>query len=580
MFINRYLIHFLRGTGNSVGIACLYELFLALLGTGISLCCAVAVRMIMGEGHVLFFNNISQPFICIIMGLIIRFVLSKGKVAATNRCSILIKKQLRIELMEKLFDLGPAFTVGSRTGDIANTISNKVEGLSYYYTLYLPTAISAITNAILLIIVLFVLDWLTALVCLIACAGMLGCPMLFYHLMKERGEKEWKAHTAYYADCLDSIQGMTSLKAFNANHERRDYIHQKGEELRKRVMEQLRITTLENGILEFLARLGGTFSVAAAVVRCVNGNTSSAQLIYILFLASACFAPMMSLVNAWHMGYRGVTASYSISELLDQQAVLSLRKKEKEALVPEKNVSSDIVFRDVCFAYNSTDGDVLHDISLTVPCQTMTALVGPSGGGKSTIAHLLAGFYPARTGTVQVGGRAVTEENVSVIQSLISAVWQDSHIFYGSVIDNIRMGRRDASDDEVVEAAKQASLHDFIMTLPDGYDTMLGENGMRFSGGERQRIALARAFLKDSPILLFDEATSSLDRKNEMEIQRSFSKLREGKTALVIAHRLATIQQADQICIIENGRVTAFGTHEELARTSETYRSLMGGQIA
>lgn len=146
-------------------------------------------------------------------------------------------------------------------------------------------------------------------------------------------------------------------------------------------------------------------------------------------------------------------------------------------------------------------------------------------------------------------------------------------------MDNIRMGRPDATDEEVVNASKQANLHDLVVSLPDGYHTLLGENGMRFSGGERQRIALARAFLKNSAILIFDEATSSLDRKNELEIQRSFDRLRQGKTSLVIAHRLSTIRQANQICIIESGRIIASGTHEELARTSSAYRALMGGQL-
>lgn len=170
------------------------------------------------------------------------------------------------------------------------------------------------------------------------------------------------------------------------------------------------------------------------------------------------------------------------------------------------------------------------------------------------------------------------EKNALKVQHDIATVWQDSHIFYGSILENIQMGKKNATMEEVVNAAKKVNMHDFIMTLPQQYNTHLGENGMRFSGGERQRIAIARAYLRDAKILIFDEATSSLDRKNELVIQDSFAKLRQGKTALVIAHRLATIKQADQICIIENGKIATIGTHSELMKSSITYQKLMGEQ--
>ena len=432
MFINKYLLRFAKGSGKRVCIACLYELILTLLGTGISLCCAFAVRMILGEQKIFCFTRYFQPFFCVAAGLIIRYLLSRKKVIAATACSNQIKGRLRNSLMEKLLVLGPAYMAHSRTGDIADLISNKVEWLSYYYIQYLPTAVSSIINALLLLAVLVTLDGLTAMVCLIACIGMLGCPMLFYGLMKERGQKEWEAHTAYYSDCLDSIQGMTSLKALNANRQRRDYIHEKGEELRKTIMAHMRITMLENGTLEFLARLGSAFSVAVAVVHAIGGGSSPANLVYVLFLTSACFTPMMNLVNAWHMGYRGVTAAYTIRELLEEKAVFSICVKDGETPEAAPEGHGGICFRDVSFAYNETDGDVLHQVSFTVPEQTTTALVGPSGGGKSTIAHLLAGFYPVRAGSIQAGGLEVNEENAAAVRRKISAVWQDSHMFYGT----------------------------------------------------------------------------------------------------------------------------------------------------
>lgn len=606
MFINRYLIRFAHGSEKYLLRACGYELLVTVLGTLISLCTAFTVQMLLGQSQVLFFDNVYTLFALMGAGFVIRYFLSQKKVISANKCGVVIKSNLRERLLAKLYELGPAFLTESRTGSVASTVSDKVEGLSYYYSLYLPVAVSTLLNGVCLLVILAVLDWVTALVCFAAFVGMLGCPMAFYRLMEERGKKEWEVHSSYYADCLDSIQGMVTLKALNANEERRKYIHAEGDKMRLCIMEQLRVTMLENGVLEFLARLGGAFSVAVAVVHTIWAGAETEKLLYIFFLVGACFSPMQNLANAWHMGYRGVTASYSIMDLLEKDALLSLWKREDGAFGSQPEgamgikatntgkaqadledtdsrrktvILPDIQFRDVSFAYNKEDGDVLHHVSFTVPAGTMTALVGTSGSGKSTIAHLLAGFYPAQEGTISVGPLVMGEKNVGSVQKMIAAVWQDSHIFCGSVKDNIRMGREDASEEEIISAAKSANIHDFIVSLPDGYDTVLGENGLRFSGGERQRISLARASLKDAPILLFDEATSSLDRKNEIDIQRSFARLSYGKTSLVIAHRLSTIRQADQICIVEHGRIVERGTHDELADSSAVYRALMGGQI-
>lgn len=583
MFINRYLIKFAASSKKLILSSCGLELLITLLDTCVSICSAMAINMIISDTEIFVFSNVFQPFVCVFVFLLVRFVLYRLKVLSTNQCSNQIKTNLRQQLLKKLFLLGPSYSSQKRTGDLANTVSNKVEWLSNYYTMYLPASVASIVNAVLILSILFCLDWMLSVVCIVACIGILGSPLIFYSLTRDRGEQEWIAHTSYYSDYLDSIQGITTLKSFNANRQRRAYIHRKGEELRQKVMSQLRITMLETGLLEFFVRLGSAFSVAIAVLRAIDGAFPIEQLIYALFLTGACFTPMMNLSNAWHMGYRGITASGSIAELLNEPTpFLVPEKKTSSNLTVEENdydFKGDICFRDVSFRYNEKEGDVLHDISFTIPNQTMMAIVGPSGSGKSTIAHLLSGFYLVDRGEIQVGNKILNEQNVGDIQKLISAVWQDSHIFYGTVYENIMIGRPNAAYEDVIEAAKKANLHEFVTSLPDGYNTILGENGMRFSGGERQRIALARAFLKDSPIIIFDEATSSLDRKNEIEIQESFSHLRKEKTALVIAHRLTTIQQAEQICIVEKGKIVAYGTHEQLAQTSELYQKLMGDQF-
>lgn len=579
MFINKYLINFARGHGALIAGACLLQLLITALGTAVSLCIAFIVRMLQGEKQILFFTQTWQIFLLVAVLLIVRFVLFKTKVVVSEHCSLKIKTSLRIKLLNKLFSLGPAYIGKERTGNIASAISSKVEYLNEYYTIYLPAAISALVNAVILIIVLMYLNKFTALLCIAGCVGMTFCPMLFYFIMRKRGEEEMRMYSQYYSDCLDSLQGMPTLKAFNADKRQKELIYKKGETLRQAIMGQLRITMLENVVLQFFVGLGSAVSVAMAAYQCTLGNMPQGSLVYALFLISACFMPMASLITAWHMGYRGVVASYSIIELMNAKGKLSLSVVNSTSTEEMKSFKGDIQFNKVFFSYNEKDGDVLKDISFTIPNGTTTALVGISGSGKSTVAHLLAGFYPVENGEIVVGENPLNKETVCSIQNQIAAVWQECSLFYGTVEENILLGRPEADHEAVVKAAKLANIHDFIISLPEGYNTSIGERGARFSGGEKQRIALARAFLRDAPIVILDEATSSLDRKNEMAIQQSLHALSRGKTALVIAHRLATIQAADQIILMENGKIVDIGTHNQLFNTSQRYRTLMGNQL-
>lgn len=317
--------------------------------------------------------------------------------------------------------------------------------------------------------------------------------MTFYKIVKERGDAEWEANSQYYSDCLDSIQGLTTLKAFNA-----------GENLCQKVISLLKITMIETGVLEFLVRLG------SAASRFLDGYIAPDGLIYTLFLVTACFVPMLTLSNSWHIGHKGVAGAYSLQAFLDVSQECSLNSADiGEQSASNAEFTGNIVFDHVSFSYDKEEGAVLKNVSFEIPNKSMMALVGASGSGKSTIAHLFAGFYPAGSGVIRVGDMELTRENISPIRDLISAAWQDNHIFYSTAYDNILIGKPEATMDEVIAAAREANIHDFIQSLPEGYNTLLGEQGVRFSGGERQRFALARAFLRDAPIVIFDEATDT-----------------------------------------------------------------------
>lgn len=581
MFINKQLIALSKGGRLLLVFSCLLHFVLLAIKTLIALCTACIVTFIVEKGYVPFFTSLSHIFICTGIFIIAAIIMQRIASLHDQKCSIKIKNTIREKVFNKLFTLGPAYTVQARSGEIASMVFAKIEWLSPYFHQYIPFVIGTILQDCVLISVLFYLDAAVGVICLAGACGMLGFPMLFFKVMRERGEAENKAHSKYYADCLDAVQGLPLLKALNADVYQKEKLQKQGERLRITIMNHLKVTMIDNGVLQLCAAIGGTLSAAVAALR---SYTAPEQLIYILFLAGACFAPMYLLINIWHLGYRGITASYSIYDFLTMPIRHSLstehtieKDEEKQQIPAQAQESGAVVFENAVFAY--TKEPVIKDISFIIPKDTTLALVGASGSGKSTIAHLLAGFYPLKSGTITVGGTILSEKTVGNIQDMISAVWQDSHIFFGTVYENIVIGKPAASKEAVIEAAKKARIHDFITGLPDGYDTHLGEHGIKFSGGQRQRIAIARAFLRNTPILIFDEATSSLDRHNEIEIQKSFSELCKEKTVLVIAHRLATIQKAEQICIIDKGRIAASGTHEQLLLHSEAYRALMGSQM-
>lgn len=533
-------------------------------------------------------------FIALIIFLLIGIkLLYKLNVKIVNEAGISIKDNVRTKILTKLFLLGPEYADTIRTGTLTSTFTARVEWLMNYYTRYLPVIVSAVLNAGIFIMILFYMDIYVGLVSLISVIMMLVIPMVFFKLMKEKGKKEWEEHANYYSECLDGIQGMVSLKAFNADAKYVRDVKAHGENFRKAVMDHLKVTIIEGTFSEFFLRVGTALTIAIMGLRCAYGYIDKSFLIYAFFIIGATFSPMLSLINAWHLGFQGVSGSYSLSEFLEMKSDNLMEndliknelknRKELEASLNRSAVKENKIndvklsFYKVNFRYKGANKDTLKNISFELHKGKAIALVGPSGGGKSTIAGLLMGFYRADSGEVTLNDVKMGNETAAFFNDNISAVWQDNHLFYGSIYDNIKMGKPSATDEEIFEASKKAMIYDLIMSLPNGYDTSVDELGSRFSTGERQRIAIARALLKDAPIIIFDEATSALDRENEKYIGETLSKLKPDKAMLMIAHRLSTISMADEILVVENGCIADRGSSSYLEENCEIYRRLIKG---
>jgi ATP-binding cassette subfamily B protein len=304
-----------------------------------------------------------------------------------------------------------------------------------------------------------------------------------------------------------------------------------------------------------------------------NGKIDFADYSVFIVSVNMFISPVMSLINFMEQYQNGVTGFERFIEIMDEEP-----EKDTEGATDAGVLDGHIEIRDIVYSYDTTK-DVLRGVSLDVKKGTKFALVGPSGGGKTTICHLIPNFYDIENGDILIDGKSIKSMTKSSVRRNIGIVQQDIYLFNASIRDNILYGRLDASEEEVIEAAKRANIHDYIMTLENGYDTQIGERGVRLSGGQKQRLSIARVFLKNPPILILDEATSALDNTTEILIQQALDELCEGRTTLVVAHRLSTIKNADEIAVVADGKIIEQGSHDELLALDGEYTKLYNLQF-
>jgi ATP-binding cassette subfamily B protein len=486
-----------------------------------------------------------------------------------------VKAAVRDDLYGRLVALGPGWAAGRRAGDLQATLGDGVEALQAYVGWYLPQAAVAIIAPVALVGYLIVLDPVVGLTVAVAAVVVPVARPLWRRLLGERGKAFWDAYAAFAARVLEALQGMTTLKLHNAADRHERLVHADAETVHRTAVGNLRASLGVHSVVTMAFGVGTGLAVAVAALRYAAGALDLATLLIVLVLSAECFRPLLDLQNYWHEGFYGLAAASGLFALTDAEPPVGDGTRTRAG-----REAPTLVFDAVGYRYPDSVRPAVEDVSFTVAAGTTVGLVGRSGAGKTTLTTLLQRFADPDAGAVTVDGTDLRDFTLASARSLVAVVSQDVYLFHGTVADNLRLARPDAEEQDLVTAATAANAHDFIVALPDGYDTMLGERGARLSGGERQRVAIARALLADAPILVLDEATASVDGHSEHLIQQALDRLLRGRTTLVVAHRLSTVAGADHLVVLDRGRVAEQGAPAELLARGGAFADLVAAQRA
>ena len=476
----------------------------------------------------------------------------------------------RITLAEKLRKIPLSFFGKKDLSDLTSTIMADCAQMETASSHFVPELVGACISTTIVAIGLFFFDWRMAMAALwvlpisfiiVACSG---------RVQRSLNKKQMDLKMACADGIQEGLESARDLRAYNSQEEYMEGLDKKIKAVEKHAIVTELGTAVFVGSSQMILKLGiGTVALVGGILL-AKGELDVITFFMFLMVVSRIYDPMqVSLQNLAAIIATGVQSS-RLDEILSHEVQEGTRKMD--------NKGYDIEFSNVGFSYESGE-TVLNDVSFVAKQGEVTALIGPSGGGKTTVSRLASRFWDVNQGTITVGGMDISKIDPETLMSLYSIVFQDVTLFNNTVMENIRIGKMDATDEEVIAAAKLAHCDEFAEKLADGWDTMIGENGSELSGGERQRISIARAFLKDAPIILLDEATASLDVDNETMIQESLSRLIKDKTVMIIAHRMRTVADADKIVVLKDGTVAENGSPEALEKQGGIYANMVKTQL-
>ena len=512
------------------------------------------------------------PLLLLLLGLIIvRAALTWLREVTTQQAAIRVKSALRLRLFAHLLQLGPGYSKSESTGELVATASEGIERLDAYVSRYLPQIALSVLVPLMIAAYIFPIDWISAALLLVTAPIIPLLMFLVGSYAEKHIQRQWLALSRMSASFLDAVQGLPTLKMFGRSGAAGEKVARLSNAFGERTLKVLRVAFLSGMVLEFMASAAIGLVAVILGVRLIDNNITFESAFLVLLLTPEFYRPLRELGVARHAGMEGKAAAKRIIEILETPLPVQRVATSRKPLVDPLTITC----AGVTYTYPGSERSALSGVNLTLPAGSCTALVGRSGAGKSTLVNLLLRFMDAQDGSITVNDIPLSALPIETWREYIALVPQRPYLFYGNVLANIRMARPSASAQEIIEAAELAGAAEFINQLPRGYETEIGERGARLSAGQAQRIAIARAFLKDAPLLILDEPTSSLDPKSEMLIRQALERLMHNRTALVIAHRYNTIASAEQIAIMEHGKIVEIGKPERLLQQDGSYTQLM-----
>lgn len=556
----------------------MWTIIIGILKFGIPLLMPLIVRYVIDEIidaiHLTQSEKIQELFLLLGIAFLIFAVLRPPIEYLRQYLAQWVGNRILFDIREQLFDhiqkLSLRFYSQSKTGEIISRVIHDVEQTKSFVMTGLMNIWLDMTTIIIAVVIMLTMDVRLTLIAIALFPLYAVSVKLFYGRLRQLTRKRSQSLAEVQGHLHERVQGIPVTRSFALETYEQDQFTERNKNFLNRALDHTEWNARTFAVMNTITDLGPLIVIGFAGYFTITSGLTVGTMVAFVNYMDRVYAPLRRLINSSTTLVQSIASMDRVYEFIDEPYDI----KDKEGAEWIEKVDGHVQFTDVSFQYEADEEMVLHNISLEVKQGETIAFVGMSGGGKSTIISLIPRFYDVTSGSIKIDGIDIRDVQARSIRDNIGMVLQDNILFSESIAMNIRMGKPDASDEEVIAAAKAANAHEFISELSNGYETMVGERGVKLSGGQKQRIAIARVFLKNPPLLILDEATSALDLESEQLIQEALEKLASNRTTFIVAHRLSTITHADRIILIENGRIAEQGTHEQLMEKKTGYYNL------